>query len=151
MTKTKTEVKKKWSHTNLGIIFLLLFFFPSGLYSMWRYGNWRLKTKLQISGFFFLIAFLFSLVAKISDGEKANINPPEAPREQTKQADVQKTTPTPTELPKVEVTKPEAKKMTSLEKIEELVKSKTGGVEPTIFSGTILLQIITPIQMNFSF
>src|ERR1017187_1744818 len=44
------SVPQKWYRTNAGIIALLIFFFPVGLYLMWRYANWPKNAKLIVTG-----------------------------------------------------------------------------------------------------
>lgn len=41
---------QKWYRTNAGIIALLIFFFPAGLYLMWKYTSWSKKTKAIVTG-----------------------------------------------------------------------------------------------------
>lgn len=53
---TNTTEKKRWYKRTGPIILLLIFFFPAGLFLMWKYTNWNKKIKVAISAFF---AFLF--------------------------------------------------------------------------------------------
>ena len=44
-----TENTKKWYQKTGFIILLLIFFFPVGLFLMWKYTNWGKKVKIAIS------------------------------------------------------------------------------------------------------
>lgn len=46
------EAKKKWYQGNLGIIILLILFFPVGLYLMWKHANWNKTAKWVVTGIF---------------------------------------------------------------------------------------------------
>lgn len=49
------ESKKSWYKSNLGIIALLILFFPAGIFLMWKYTNWNKKAKWAITGIFVLL------------------------------------------------------------------------------------------------
>lgn len=51
------KTKRKWYTTNWGTILLLVFFFPAGIFLMWRYTNWHKYAKVGITGFFALMLF----------------------------------------------------------------------------------------------
>ena len=51
------ETEKKWYQKTLGIIALLVLFFPVGLYLMWKYSGWKPAVKWVISGIFALLVF----------------------------------------------------------------------------------------------
>lgn len=55
------ENKKKWYRTNQGIIILLVFFFPAGLFLMWKYAGWNKKVKWIITSMFAFV-ILISLI-----------------------------------------------------------------------------------------
>lgn len=46
------ETKKKWYQGNAAIIAFLIFFFPVGLYLMWKHANWNKKVKWIVTGVF---------------------------------------------------------------------------------------------------
>ena len=48
-------MNKKWYEKNLAIILLLIFFFPVGLFLMWKYSNWNKVIKIVISIFFGIV------------------------------------------------------------------------------------------------
>jgi len=48
-------MNKKWYEKNLSIILLLIFFFPVGLFLMWKYSNWNKVIKIVISIFFGIV------------------------------------------------------------------------------------------------
>jgi len=52
------ETKKKWFQKTGWIILLLIFFFPVGLFLMWKYVNWNSKIKWGITALFVLIIFV---------------------------------------------------------------------------------------------
>ncbi|MDS0525439.1 Ltp family lipoprotein [Clostridium sp. SHJSY1] len=56
----------KWYEKNVTIILFLVFFFPVGLFLMWKYGRWNKVAKIAISIFFALV-----LIANIG-GNKTN-------------------------------------------------------------------------------
>lgn len=58
---TPNNKKLKFSHTTAGIVLWLIFFFPVGLYFMWKYANWSKRVKTCISAFFGIM-FLFSML-----------------------------------------------------------------------------------------
>jgi hypothetical protein len=49
------ENKTKWYKSNLGIIALLIVFFPAGVFLMWKYTSWHKYLKIGITGFFLLM------------------------------------------------------------------------------------------------
>ena len=51
--------KKKWYQKTGWIIALLIFFFPVGLYLMWKYTNWGKKTKIVITTILVLLCIFF--------------------------------------------------------------------------------------------
>lgn len=56
-------MKKKWYKTNLGVIFLLVVFFPSGLFYMWKETGWNKKIKWSITAFFLFLILGFNTLA----------------------------------------------------------------------------------------
>ena len=46
----RPSAPKKWYRTNAGIIALLIFFFPAGLYLMWKHASWPKNAKLIVTG-----------------------------------------------------------------------------------------------------
>lgn len=61
------EIQTKWYQRTWGILALLVFFFPLGLYLMWKHAKWNGIVKLMITGFFALITFI-----GVSDGKSEN-------------------------------------------------------------------------------
>lgn len=49
---------KKWYQRAIGIILLLVLFFPVGLFLMWKYANWSPRVKWVITGIFIFILFI---------------------------------------------------------------------------------------------
>jgi len=60
--------KDPWYKSNAGIITLLIFFFPAGLYLMWQYAKWNPKAKWIVTG---VLAF-FVLLSAISNANTAS-------------------------------------------------------------------------------
>jgi hypothetical protein len=50
-----TTVKAKWYQTSWATILFLIFFFPVGLFLMWKYTNWPKVAKWVVTGFFGLM------------------------------------------------------------------------------------------------
>ncbi|MCE5220902.1 MAG: hypothetical protein LLF98_06430 [Clostridium sp.] len=48
-------MNQKWYEKNLAIILLLIFFFPVGLFLMWKYSRWNKIAKIVISIFFGIV------------------------------------------------------------------------------------------------
>jgi flagellar biosynthesis GTPase FlhF len=59
-------MNQKWYEKNLAIILFLIFFFPVGLFLMWKYSKWNKVAKIIISIFFGIV-----LLANLG-GNKAN-------------------------------------------------------------------------------
>lgn len=154
MKKEERELKKMWYQGSLGAIVFLVIFFPIGLYLMWRHTKWNKKTKLAITGFFLLMIIVASNVDSKSGGTKEAFN---AGLEAGKQVGNKSApTPTPTSTKEASKTenKQEEKKESSLERIRNIVKEKSSGVEATIFSGDDLANNNNPpynIVINYPF
>lgn len=56
--------RKKWYQKTGWIIFWLIFFFPLGLFLMWRYTNWKKPVKWIITAFFLIVAISDLLPSK---------------------------------------------------------------------------------------
>ena len=125
MKKVQTYSKLERSYSNLNVILWLMIFFPVGIYRMWRYTTWKTRVKLYISGFFFLLVFLFSAAAQLGNKDV---------RTQSNQNSVETKVIAPTKVPKPK----EEKTIGTLERIEDIIREKTGGIEATIFSGDTL-------------
>lgn len=52
------NTKKKWYQSSVGVIALLILFFPAGLYLMWKHTDWNKKVKWGITGFFTLMLII---------------------------------------------------------------------------------------------
>lgn len=86
------KINPKWYEGNLGIITLLVIFFPVGLYLMWKHASWKPKVKWFVTGF---IAFLLVVGNANGNGSKPN---PEANTQTVTQLEKAPTaTPTPSE------------------------------------------------------
>lgn len=83
--------KEKWYRTDIGIVVLLVFFFPVGLYLMWKYTNWHKKVKWSITGFYGL---LFVLTAIFSPYESTSDSVNRAQERVAQQRTEEKVTPT---------------------------------------------------------
>lgn len=49
---------QKWYKTTVGIITLLILFFPAGLFLMWKYTQWNKKVKWIITAIFIALVFI---------------------------------------------------------------------------------------------
>lgn len=58
---------QKWYQKTFGIILLLIFFFPIGLYLMWRYGKWNKTVKVVVTAALVIIGIgsLFTPKVKV--------------------------------------------------------------------------------------
>lgn len=88
--QTESDSKSAWYDNKAVVIALLFFFFPVGLYAMWKNKKFSNKTKWIVSGFFgFLV-----LVSGISDNKQATqitkIKTPTAVKTQLTETPVQK-------------------------------------------------------------
>ena len=66
------ETKTKWYTKTLWIAVLLFFFFPAGLFLMWKYSNWNKFVKWGISIFFGLV--VLGMISGPSKSEPTNTN-----------------------------------------------------------------------------
>lgn len=64
----------KWYKTNLGIIALLILFFPVGIFLMWKYASWHKYLKIGVTTIF----VLFILAGALGSDDK-QITTPETP------------------------------------------------------------------------
>src|SRR5687767_6382656 len=62
----ETVSSDKWYHKPLGIVLLLIVFFPIGLYLMWRYANWTPRTKGIVTA---VVVGLFGLISLVDTPE----------------------------------------------------------------------------------
>jgi hypothetical protein len=86
--QSQSNNNKKWYKTDGGIIALLFFFLPVGVFLMLKYAHWNKTVKWIITGIF----GLFILVSAISgDSSKTSTGTPQPTQEQTVQATTQVT------------------------------------------------------------
>lgn len=69
------ENKTKWYKTSLGIVALLILFFPVGIFLMWRYSSWHKYLKIGITSVF----ALFFLAGAFGSNDKQITTPESAP------------------------------------------------------------------------
>jgi micrococcal nuclease len=67
---TTSQAQTKWYQKGWVIALLIVFFFPVGLFLMWRYTKWDRAIKGLISGF-----FLFALISSAGNTQKAPTEP----------------------------------------------------------------------------
>lgn len=89
------ETNKKLYQKPIGIIALLILFFPVGLYLMWRYTNWNKFVKFGVTGFFVLLLIISqsdksstTLNTQADNPTQAITKPIEKPVEHSKNIDV---------------------------------------------------------------
>ncbi len=90
-------VPQKWYRTNAGIIALLIFFFPAGLYLMWKYSRWPKNAKLIVTGmlaFCVLMAGIANAASPIQQGSQVAV-PTQQPIVVSTKAPIPTLTPTP--------------------------------------------------------
>lgn len=58
-----TVRRKKWYHTNVGIVVVLFLFFPAGLYLMWRYATWKTGVKWKVTGIVTVLFLIYNIFA----------------------------------------------------------------------------------------
>lgn len=71
--KVQNSVKKKWYQQTGWIIFLLIVFFPVGLFLMWKYTNWNKWLKIGITLFFVWALFIPTNKKTIESNKRADI------------------------------------------------------------------------------
>lgn len=71
------EIKKKWYQSNVAIIALLIFFFPVGLFLMWKYAGWNKVVKIVVTGFYTLIV-IGAIATPSSNTSTSNTPTPQA-------------------------------------------------------------------------
>ena len=72
------DVKEKLDRTPFlsktwAVILMLIIFFPAGIYGMWRYNKFQLKSRLIITAFFAIILFLFYSIVKSGSPESNQV------------------------------------------------------------------------------
>lgn len=73
--------KGKWYQSDLAAVLLLFFFFPVGLYLMWKYTKWNKYAKWGITGFFGVL-ILGSVAGGSKTATTTTIQPTQAPESQ---------------------------------------------------------------------
>lgn len=71
----KTKTDKLWFKKTGWIIFMLVFFFPVGLWLMWKYSSWKIITKLELSALF-VVAVIAALFTDSSTSTSKSTNYP---------------------------------------------------------------------------
>lgn len=66
---------KKWYQKTLGIIILLILFFPIGLFLMWKHARWNKIVKIIITGIFALFLLGSSSGSKTSSTQQTQASP----------------------------------------------------------------------------
>lgn len=90
-------VPQKWYRTNAGIIALLIFFFPAGLYLMWKYTSWPKNAKLIVTGILALCVLIGGIVNAASPTQQ--VSQVAVPTQQPIVASTQAPIPTATPIP----------------------------------------------------
>ncbi len=93
------ETKTKWYQKTLWIAVLLFFFFPVGLFLMWKYSNWNKFVKWGITIFFGLVILGSATSPKTSTTELESANQVVTPTATATASTETKTTTTPTATP----------------------------------------------------
>lgn len=72
-------VERKWYEQPWVIIALLVFFFPAGLYLMWRHASWHQWIKWAISGGFAVLFVAAAVSGALGGDDDAGVEPEIAP------------------------------------------------------------------------
>lgn len=65
----ETKTTKTWQGNPFLVILLLVFFYPIGLFLMWKYASWNKLVKIIVSAFFLLITIgIVSKPSSVKDG-----------------------------------------------------------------------------------
>lgn len=105
--KVQNSVKKKWYQQTGWIIFLLIVFFPVGLFLMWKYTNWNKWLKIGITLFFVWALFSPSSSKNNTEptkNEEAYLTPTPEPTNTPTPEPTATPTPTPTVTPTPTIT-----------------------------------------------
>ncbi len=78
----ETQSKSKWYQTSWAAILFLVFFFPVGLFLMWKYTKWPKVAKWVITGFFGLIIIVRVVSDSPETASKTTTQPTQPPQEQ---------------------------------------------------------------------
>ena len=131
-------MKKRWYETSLGVMLLLVVFFPSGLFYMWKETSWSRKTKWLITMFFLFLILGFSTLTNLeADKDSLEQNhtssitdsPPSEAKQVITETPTMVPSTTPTDSPKPTVV---SKKIT--DKINNLVTQSYPQFEITIWN-----------------
>lgn len=119
------ETKKKWYQTSWATILFLIFFFPVGLFLMWKYTGWPKVTKWVVTGvfaFFILVSAFGSDSSKTASSTTQPTSVPEVTQQaqvtvEPTQQEVVKTTTAPTQAKQIaKPTTPPAQSATTSQK-----------------------------------
>ena len=72
------EIKKKWYQSTPAIIALIIFFFPVGLFLMWKYAGWNKIVKIVVTGIYALV-----VIGIASPSSNRTTSPTTTPQAQT--------------------------------------------------------------------
>ncbi len=79
----ETESKSKWYQTSWAAILFLLFFFPVGLFIMWKYTGWPKVAKYVVTGFFGLVILAGAFTDSPETASTTTTQPTQAPQATT--------------------------------------------------------------------
>lgn len=112
----KRPDNQKWFQNSTAIILLLIFFFPVGLFLMWKYSNWKKSIKCVIT-----VVIIIGVISVVKDRTE---KPSEANKYMVETETAQ------TEAPQTEVLQTEVPK-TEASKVSEATPIETQSVEET--------------------
>ncbi len=92
--------KAKWYQSTVGIIALLILFFPAGLFLMWKYAVWNKKVKWGVTNGFILLFVISAIVGNLTPSTNTVSNKQDVVAQQGTATPPQPTiTPKPTAVP----------------------------------------------------
>lgn len=149
---------QKWYTKNVGILALLIFFFPIGLYLMWRYSKWPKNVKWIVTGVLAFCVLIGGITNASSSAQQANQAPTQQsssgsssgsttglPTDTPAPTDTPVPTDTPTPKPSLAVqlatidagSTPDSATITKYQTLLDSLHTKTGDSEQTISDETV--------------
>jgi hypothetical protein len=92
-------LKRSWYASNVGIIVLLVLFFPVGLFLMWRYATWGKTAKWVVTGFFAFVVIVNGASHGQASSQPVTVTPTQIAQHQSQVTPTSKPTQAPTPAP----------------------------------------------------
>lgn len=137
------DSNKKWYQKTWAIVLLLVFFFPVGLFLMWKFTNWNKKLKWGITAFF-IIMFIIGMVTDDTPQTATT-----ATQSENKQEAAQETT-SPTARPtKPKVTEASVDETAYTNKISEILENQASFMDEVSTLQDNPIEIFTNDERKF--